>query len=202
MLKNTYSNSLKILSLTILFFVITHSVTHFSLFAQINPSKDIIEEFVNGNRTDIQIGFREQSAPISFEGPNSTSSNRTYEGFCNVFADQLLVELKNHVKNRLIEKNPNHHSPEIDKRVKLIKHTKHNVINLVQGKRFQGLEKDPKDVDHIDVECGANSIQFKENIAFSDPFFKTGISLLAKQDIVDRILKNRANIKSLKIGVL
>jgi ABC-type amino acid transport substrate-binding protein len=198
MFKAAYSKLLGILILTALFFIIAHSVIHSTLLAQTGFSGDVIEEFISGRKNELKIGLRVQSYPISFVDPNSVSpTSRAYNGFCNTFADQLFADLKDYLKQELWRRNPNPSNTEIDDKVNAISLTKTDVVNLSQGKRFDGVIK-----GLIDVECGANSIQYNTEVEFSDPFFSTGISLLAKKDNLDKVLQNEEGLGNLRIGVV
>lgn len=96
------------------------------------------------------------------------------------------------------------------------------ILNQYKSKiysRYIGLLKDPSDPAHIDIECGPNSISsgqlvnpaseryFSEEIAFSRPFYITGIRLLLPKESAQRLseappdeLEDR--LRELKIGVL
>ena len=155
MLKAMHFKFSRVLILTVLFCIIAHSVIDNTLLAQTNPSADIIKDFIDGRKNELRIGFRVQSYPISFIDPNSVSpTSKAYNGFCNTFADQIFEDLKDHLKSEF-RKNPNLSPLEIDSKVNAISLTKTDVVNLSQGKRFDGVIK-----GLIDVECGANSIQY------------------------------------------
>ena len=68
-------------------------------------NNDIIEEFISGRKKELKIGFRVLSYPVSYlkTDPDSTISDisSTYDGFCNVFADELFANLKSHIQNEL-----------------------------------------------------------------------------------------------------
>jgi ABC-type amino acid transport substrate-binding protein len=196
MLKATYFKFSKILVLMILFFIISHSAIDRALLAQTNSSADIIEEFIEGRKSELKIGLRKQSYPISFSDDNSDSS-KIYSGFCNTFADQLFADLKDHLKREMWKRSPNLSSTEIQTQVNAISLTKTDVVNLSRGKRFDGVIR-----GLIDVECGANSIQYNTEVEFSNPFFTTGISLLTKKGNLDKILQNEKSLGNLKIGVV
>lgn len=197
MLKTMYFKFSRVLILTVLFCIIANSVIDNTLLAQTNPSADIIKDFIDGRKNELRIGFRVQSYPISFIDPNSVSpTSKAYNGFCNTFADQIFADLKDHLKSEF-RKNPNLSPLEIDSKVNAISLTKTDVVNLSQGKRFDGVIK-----GLIDVECGANSIQYNTEVEFSDPFFSTGISLLAKKDNLEKVSQNEAELGNLKVGVV
>lgn len=197
MLKAIHFKFSRVLILTVLFCIIAHSFIDNTLLAQTNPSADIIKDFIDGRKNELRIGLRVQSYPISFIDPNSVSpTSKAYNGFCNTFADQIFADLKDHLKLEF-RKNPNLSPLEIDSKVNAISLTKTDVVNLSQGKRFDGVIK-----GLIDVECGANSIHYNTEVEFSDPFFSTGISLLAKKDNLGKVSENEEGLGNLKVGVV
>lgn len=198
MLKATYFKFSKILVLTVLFFIISHSAIDIRLVAQANSSADIIKEFIEGRKSELKIGLRAQSYPISFVDPNSVSpTSKVYSGFCNTFADQLFDDLKEYLKQELWKRSANSSTTEIENKVNAISLRKIDVVNLSQGRRFGGVI-----TGLVDVECGANSIQYNTEVEFSDPFFSTGISLLTRKDNLDKVSQNEKELGNLKIGVV
>jgi ABC-type amino acid transport substrate-binding protein len=196
--RSTYSRLSKILVLTVLLLIVTYLAVHSTSLAQVNSNGDIIENFVNGSKKELKIGLRAQSYPISFVDPNSGSSNsKSYNGFCDTFADQAFEDLKVYLKQKFLEKSGNYSDSEIDGKVNSIALIKSDVINLAQGKRFDGVIR-----GLVDIECGANSIQYNTEVEFSDPFFSTGISLMTKKDNLEKISQNEEGLGNLKIMVV
>ena len=167
-------------------------------------NNDIIEEFISGRKKELKIGFRVLSYPVSYlkTDPDSTvpDISSTYDGFCNVFADELFANLKSHIQQEFT-KNQRLSTQEILNKVNSLRHTKSQVINFGQGghfRRYGGVIE-----GQIDVECGANSIRYdQQDIEFSDPFLSSGISLLALRDNLERVASDEKNLGSLKVGVV
>lgn len=99
------------------------------------------------------------------------------------------------------------------------KDIKNNYKKRLVFPRYNGLMKDPGDVNHVDIECGPNSRSsgqldspnpgkvFDDEIVFSEPFYETGIKLLLKEDLALKLSQSspeklEENIRELRIGVL
>jgi hypothetical protein len=67
------------------------------------------------------------------------------------------------------------------------------ILNVYKGEyysRYSGLRKPISDRNHIDIECGPNSItssDLAESISFSDPFHTTGIKLLLPEELAQQL---------------
>lgn len=189
------------LFLAVLLFTLASAAIHPSSSAQAPMNEDIIEKFIIGSKKDLNIGFRVQSAPISYEDKNSIPSLKSYRGFCNVFADELFENLKNYLRREIKRRNPSLSTSELENFVSSIKLNKDDSINFSQGghiRRFGGLIEGQRD-----VECGANSIDHSlSEIDFSESFFNTGVSLLTKKTNFENILSNEEGFGNLKIGIV
>jgi ABC-type amino acid transport substrate-binding protein len=97
------------------------------------------------------------------------------------------------------------------------------ILNEYKGKaysRYDGLLNDSPTANsiHVDIECGPNSISsgelvnsasrrpFSEKVAFSDPFYTTGVKLLLRREIAQKLKDSPPNslgqmLKDLNIGV-
>jgi ABC-type amino acid transport substrate-binding protein len=187
---------------TLLLIVVSSTINNKVLAQSVIASNavggDIVDGFISGDRKNLKVGFRIQSAPIISENPNSNSTPKSYIGFCDTFADQLLKDLRSSVKQSLLS-NPNPITgSEIDSRVNAITLEKVPIVNFSDGKRFQAVVEGT-----VDVECGANSIRYDlPEVKFSDPFFKTGISILAKKDDIEKISLDEKGLGNLSIGVV
>jgi ABC-type amino acid transport substrate-binding protein len=192
--KRIFTFLLLILSTTTVIF--TNLVICNSLPAQAT-SDDIVQDFIDGTKKELNIGFRVQSYPISYVNPDSIPSDKSksyYTGFCNIFADKLFEDLKIHLKNELSGK------PSLLDKVDYLKLVRTDVINFPQDdpniKRYGAVIN-----KQIDVECGANAIRKDLNeIEFSNDFLQDGISLLTKKEKFEEI--RRGNFSELKVGVV
>ena len=172
-------------------------------------NNDIIEEFISGRKKELKIGFRVLSYPVSYlkTDPDSTISDisSTYDGFCNVFADELFANLKSHIQNELTNVGKLT-TQDITNKVNSLKPiNKSPVRNFGHGdgshfKRYGGVAE-----GKIDVECGANSIHSDHDhrgIEFSDAFLSSGISLLALKDNLEKVASDEKNLGNLRVGVV
>lgn len=122
-------------------------------------------------------------------------------GFCYAFMDTLKVS-----SNQSITVDP----------VKILNQYKGSFYS-----RYIGLLRDRFARDHIDIECGPNSISsgqlinpnsnpkkpFSEEITFSQSFYTTGIKLLLKKELAQSLSRSASsnlqeNLKRLKVGVI
>jgi ABC-type amino acid transport substrate-binding protein len=203
----SFSKNLIFSTLVIIFLNLTLCA---SLFAQqlvdrnlVDDHRDLVKEFIDGNKKELKIGFREQSYPISYLNPNSgnDSNLKEYQGFCNIFADELFERLKNHIEREL-HLNKKLSTLQINKKIESLKLVKSDVINFTQGgfiKRYDGVIK-----GIIDVECGTNSIRHdvQEPIEFSKAFLQNGISLLATKENLEKVKANEKQLGNLRVGVI
>lgn len=185
------------LILFILIVVIVSLVNCNVLLAQKNLDSDIIKDLMDGNKKTLNIGFRSQSYPISYVNSDDASK---YTGFCNIFSDELFEKLKNDLKIELKKEN-NLSNSQINTKIDSLKLVKSEAKNFSQGryrKRFDGVI-----TKKLDIECGANSINYRSNeIEFSDPFLQSGISLLTKKENIEKIALDEVRLGGLKIGIV
>ena len=185
--------------LVTLFFIFSNLNSYIDLLAKTSSNNDIVNEFIGGTKQKLNFGFREQSYPVSYEDPNSSSSPPEYAGFCNTFSDEIFEKLKIYLRQKL--ENQNLSYIDINHKLSSLKLVKLPVHNFSQGgyyKRFDGITK-----GSIDIECGTNSIRPDlAEIDFSAPFFQTGVSLLVKKSDLKKVSSNEKDFGELKIGVV
>lgn len=118
-------------------------------------------------------------------GMGDNVKTHSAEGFCGTFGKELEQELFSNFK--------------------LIKIQYHNIENEGLGKtfpRYYGLKK-----GLVHIECGPNSkasgnIPEGQGIAFSDPFYQTGVRLLLKQRLANDLTSNNKNLNDIKVGAV
>lgn len=131
----------------------------------------------------IKIGVRTAAYPIGRDVKPTSA-----EGFCGVFGRELKKELSRY-----------------DKSIEVRYDDIENEYNKTWYDRFDGLRN-----GKINIECGPNSKDIQidnvaDDIQFSVPFYETGIKLLLKKSIIEKIHKSsdsNAIIKSLKIATV
>ncbi|MEG3911507.1 transporter substrate-binding domain-containing protein [Microcoleus sp. w2-18bC1] len=154
-----------------------------------NPLKLGVRTSVYPIGNNINVNFLSQFFPeynfmrVFFE--NNIYKPNSAEGFCGTFGKELQKELAS--KGQQIK-------------VKYIP-----IVNQHKGfvaPRYYGLKK-----GIIDIECGPNSISSGklptgEGIEFSQPFYKTGVKLLLKEELADKLNSKLIELKEIKIGVV
>jgi ABC-type amino acid transport substrate-binding protein len=192
-----------LLTLSTIIVIVVNLVICNNLLAQENFNSDIIKDFTDGTKKELNIGFRLQSYPISYVNPDSIPSDKSksyYIGFCNIFSDKLFENLKIYLKNEL-QRDGRLSNSEINNKVDSLKLIRSDVNNFSQGgfiKRYDGVIR-----KRIDIECGANSIRHDlGEIEFSSPFLQSGISLLAKKENLEKIASDEKHLGKLKVGVV
>ena len=129
----------------------------------------------------LKLGVRTSAYPI---GNNVKGTDAG--GFCGTFGEELQKELASkgqQIKVKYISIVNQHKQP----------------INP----RYDGLKK-----GKIDIECGPNSISSGnlpsgngKGIEFSKPFYTTGVKLLLKEELAEKLNSGLQELKEVKIGV-
>ena len=132
---------------------------------------------------EIKIGVRTAAYPIGHD-VKSTSA----EGFCGVFGRELKKELKKY-----------------DSSIEVKYDDIENEYNKKGYDRFDGIRN-----GNVNIECGPNSEAIHtdnvaEEIDFSIPFYETGIKLLMKKSLIEKINQSsdiNEIFKNLKIATI
>jgi ABC-type amino acid transport substrate-binding protein len=130
----------------------------------------------------LKLGVRTSVYPI---GNNIRGDKTGADGFCGTFGKELKEELASHGKQITVEYIP--------------------IVNQHKGvwkPRYHGLK-----TGIIDIECGPNSIlsgklPTGEGIEFSKPFYKTGVKLLLKEELANKLNSQLIELNEIKVGVV
>ncbi|MBE9186030.1 transporter substrate-binding domain-containing protein [Microcoleus sp. LEGE 07076] len=140
-----------------------------------------------GNK--INVNFFTQFLPennlVRLFYENKIHKPNSAEGFCGTFGKELQKELASNGQQIKVKYIP--------------------IVNQHKGvvaPRYHGLK-----TGKIDIECGPNSIlsgklPTGEGIEFSQPFYKTGVKLLLKEELADKLNSKLIELKEIKIGVV
>lgn len=123
-----------------------------------------------------------------YEIGNTVSINQA-GGFCGTFGEELKQELANNGKQIEVEY--------------------HEIKNDGLGHkypRYHGLKTDNMK-EKIHIECGPNSnssqnLETAKGIAFSDPFYETGVKLLLPQKLAADLDSGSQKLRNIKVGVV
>jgi ABC-type amino acid transport substrate-binding protein len=129
----------------------------------------------------LKLGVRTSVYPLG----NNIKTPYSAKGFCGTFGKELQKELASKGQQIKVEYIP--------------------IVNQHKGviaPRYHGLK-----TGQIDIECGPNSISSGklptgEGIEFSNPFYKTGVKLLLKEELAKKLDLQLIELNEIKIGVV
>jgi ABC-type amino acid transport substrate-binding protein len=129
----------------------------------------------------LKLGVRTSVYPIG----NNIKRPYSAEGFCGTFGKELQKELASKGQQIKVEYLP--------------------IVNQHKGvvaPRYDGLRK-----GIIDIECGPNSrasskLPTGKGIGFSNLFYKTGVKLLLKEELANKLNSQLIQLNEIKIGVV
>lgn len=129
----------------------------------------------------LKLGVRTSVYPIG----NNINEPNSAEGFWGTFGKELQKELASNGQQIKVKYLP--------------------IVNQHKGvvaPRYYGLK-----TGQIDIECGPNSIlsgklPTGEGIEFSNPFYKTGVNLLLKEELANKLNSQLIELNEIKIGVV